>query len=110
MELVRYIHLNPLRAKVVADYQTLGRHPYCGHGVILGRRKHAWQGAEYILRLFDTNVTIVRRRYSEIVWRGVEQGRRPELVDGGLLRSQGGWAAVKALRRSGASQKGDNAC
>ena len=26
---------------------------------------------------------------------------------GGLLRSQGGWAAVKALRRSGAYQKGD---
>jgi len=107
LELVRYIHLNPLRAKVVADYQTLGRHLYCGHGVMLGRRKHDWQDAEYILRLFDTNVTIARRRYSEFVRSGVEQGRRPELIGGGLLRSQGGWAAVKALRRSGTYQKGD---
>ena len=107
LELVRYIHLNPLRAKVVADYQALGRHPYCGHGVILGHRRNDWQDAEHILRLFDTNVTIARRRYGEFVRNGVEQGRRPELIGGGLLRSQGGWAAVKALRRSGAYQKGD---
>jgi len=31
----------------------------------------------------------------------------PELAGGGLLRSQGGWTGVKALRRSGDYQKGD---
>lgn len=30
-----------------------------------------------------------------------------DLIGGGLLRSHGGWAAVNALRRSGAYQKGD---
>jgi hypothetical protein len=35
------------------------------------------------------------------------QGRRPDLVGGGLLRSHGGWASVKALRKAGAYQKGD---
>lgn len=34
-------------------------------------------------------------------------GRRPDLVGGGLLRSHGGWASVKALRKAGAYQKGD---
>ena len=34
-------------------------------------------------------------------------GRRPELVGGGLLRSAGGWAAVKALRRGMERMKGD---
>ena len=29
----------------------------------------------------------------------MDQGRRPDLVGGGLLRSVGGWSAVKALRR-----------
>ena len=39
MELVRYIHLNPLRAGVVADYRRLNAYRYCGHGVLLGKRK-----------------------------------------------------------------------
>ena len=40
LELVRYIHLNPLRARLVSDYKALGRYPYCGHGIILGHAKN----------------------------------------------------------------------
>jgi len=107
LELVRYIHLNPLRAKLVSGYKALGRHPYCGHGVILGRRENDWQDVEYILRLFGDKEGSARRRYSEFVRAGIEQGKRSDLIGGGLLRSQGGWAAVKALRGSGEYQKGD---
>ena len=57
--------------------------------------------------MFGDKETTARRRYSEFVQKGVGQGRRPDLAGGGLLRSQGGWATVKALRRSGAYQKGD---
>ncbi len=35
------------------------------------------------------------------------QGIRPDLVGSGLLHSHGGWASVKALRKAGAYQKGD---
>lgn len=104
-ELVRYIHLNPLRAGIVSDYRSLGRYGYCGHGVILGYLKNDWQDTEYILNLFGTRSC--RRSYSEFIRKAVDQGRRPELVGGGLLRSQGGWTGVKALRRSGDYQKGD---
>jgi len=107
LELVRYIHLNPLRAKLVSDYKSLGRYPYCGHGVILGRRTNDWQDAQYVLRLFGDKEATAKRQYSEFVRKGVGQGKRPDLIGGGLLRSQGGWSAVKALRRSGAYQKGD---
>ena len=39
LELVRYIHLNPLRAKLVSGYKALCRHPYCGHvlSLVVGR-------------------------------------------------------------------------
>jgi hypothetical protein len=37
MELVRYIHLNPLRAKLVADYKSLRRFSYAGHCALMGR-------------------------------------------------------------------------
>ncbi len=107
LELVRYIHLNPLRAKLVADYRSLATHPYCGHGVILGRLHHAWQDKDYVLQLFDPHATEAKRKYREFVRKGVETGSRPELTGGGLLRSQGGWAGLKANRRAGDYQKGD---
>lgn len=36
-ELVRYIHLNPLRAGIVECLAQLDSHPWCGHGVIMAR-------------------------------------------------------------------------
>ena len=107
LELVRYIHLNPLRAKLVSDYRVLGRHPYCGHSVILGRRNRDWQDVQYVLRLFGDREGTARRRHNEFVRAGIAEGRRSDLTGGGLLRSHGGWTAVKALRRSGEYQKGD---
>ena len=41
------------------------------------------------------------------VKKGINEGRRPELVGGGLVRSLGGWSAVKALRRSGDRELSD---
>jgi len=39
---------------------------------------------------------------------GVGQGRRPELVGGGLIRSLGGWSALKKIRLGGYDRrKGD---
>lgn len=32
--------LNPLRAKIVTILKELDRYPYCGHGVLMGRRKN----------------------------------------------------------------------
>ncbi len=43
----------------------------------------------------------------EISLRKPKQGKRSDLVGGGLIRSAGGWSAIKALRRIGAYQKGD---
>jgi hypothetical protein len=39
---------------------------------------------------------------------GIDQGRKPEIVGGGLIRSLGGWSAVKKLRLTGQDRvKGD---
>jgi len=40
LELIRYIHLNPLRAKVLNDLKELDKYPWSGHSVILGRHKN----------------------------------------------------------------------
>ena len=38
---------------------------------------------------------------------GIAVGKRRDLTGGGLIRSVGGWSAVKSLRKAGALQKGD---
>ena len=40
LELIRYIHLNPLRAKLVQDLKELDKYPWTGHSAILGHRKN----------------------------------------------------------------------
>ena len=107
LELVRYIHLNPLRAKVVADLDALDRHPFCGHAVILGKAKYPWQDIEWVLRHFDKRKAAARRSYRGFVQKGIPEGRREELTGGGLIRSAGGWASVKAMRRMKMVQNSD---
>jgi putative transposase len=52
LELVRYIHLNPIRANLVPDLKSLDRYAYCGHGTLMGKLKNDWQDVEGYL-LFD---------------------------------------------------------
>jgi putative transposase len=106
-ELVRYIHLNPLRAAIVATLSMLERYPWSGHGALLGHVEHTWQDTLYVLQYFGDRLKQARGFYHSFVEQGVGLGRQPHLVGGGLIRSAGGWSAVKALRRIGGGQKGD---
>ena len=107
LELVRYIYLNPLRANLIPHYDRLGSYPYCGHGVVLGQMKRDWQDSEYVLRLFGKEPGLARRNYRDFVGNGIEQGERPDLIGGGLLRSNGGGVGVKSMREAGEYQKGE---
>ena len=115
LELIRYIHLNPLRAKLVEDLKELDKYPWTGHSAILGRRKNllipdqaksyqpsakstsakeqkplAEKTIEDVLLYFGNTKTVARRRYRQFVKNGIDQGKRPELQGGGLVRSAGG--------------------
>ena len=107
LELVRYIHLNPLRTGLVTDLSQLDKYPYCGHSVLMGKRKNSWQDVDYVLRLYVGKRTAARRLYREFVKKGISEGRRPDLAGGGLIRSAGGWSIVKGLRKASARMKGD---
>jgi putative transposase len=107
LELVRYIHLNPLRAGLVKDTKSLATYWRCGHSALMGKCQYEWQDTDYVLGLFGKTVGSARRAYSAFVNKGVGQGERPDLVGGGLIRSLGGWSALKALRSSGLRIMGD---
>ncbi len=106
-QLVQYIHLNPLRAKLVGTISDLNRYRYCGHSVIIGRYKNEWQDRKYVLSWFGSNEDIALKAYRRFVRKGINLGRRDDLVGGGLIRSQGGWKSVKSTRRMGVREKSD---
>ncbi len=106
-ELIRYIHLNPLRAGIVDDLKHLDAYEFCGHSALMGRVKRPWQGVDEILSLFAAKRVQARKQYRSFVEKGIEHGRREDLTGGGLLRSAGGWLNVKALREAKIFYKSD---
>lgn len=106
-ELIRYIHLNPLRAGLVMDMKILDRYPWAGHSALLGKIKQDWQDTEYVLAYFGDTRSKARAVYRSFVEKGISQGRRPDLIGGGLIRSAGGWNQIEELRKAKAYMKGD---
>ena len=106
-ELVRYIHLNPLRARMVKDLKALKKYRWCGHSALMGKAEAIFQDTAYVLKIFGQSFKQARRAYEGYVSKGVKQGRRPDLIGGGLLRSVGGWAKLRGFRDIGVRIKGD---
>ncbi len=106
-ELIRYIHLNPVRASIIADMKGLDKYAWSGHSVIMGKRKNNWQAVDYVLKIFDNYRAKARIGYRLFIKEGIDDGKIPDLTGGGLIRSTGGWEQVKLLRKSNIRLKGD---
>ena len=107
LALVRYIHLNPLRANIVKTIEELDRYPFCGHRAVIGKAKHPWMDADYVLLQFGRTKRKGAAEYRRFMREGIGLGHQPELTGGGLLRSLGGWSQVISRRRSGKEEEGD---
>ena len=107
LELVRYIHLNPLRSELAVTMDALDRYRFSGHSKLMGHHDNAWQDVNTVLKLFGKRTSSARKAYRAYVEEGISLGKRPELIGGGLIRSMGGWGAVKSLRRLREHVKGD---
>jgi len=78
--------------------EGLDRYPWSGHKVLIGRDKNSWQERGYVLRQFSEERRRAIRAYRRFMEEGEGQGRREDLVGGGLIRSLGGWSQVLSLR------------
>lgn len=106
-ELVRYIHLNPIRAGIVESISKLDRYKWCGHSTIMGHSKCDWQDRGFVLSWFGKKETLAKKKYREFVFEGIALGKRTDLTGGGLVRSMGGWSGVIANRASGFREESD---
>ena len=61
-----------------------------------------------MLSYFGDSVRSARKKYLAYVESGMNQGRRPELVGGGLDRSLGRWREFKKGKGQPLRQKGDH--
>lgn len=86
-ELIRYIHLNPLRGGIIADLNMLSKWPFSGYAALMGNARLPWFKTGAILSYFASELSVARRRLAEFMYDGIAYGRRPELAGGGLKRS-----------------------
>ena len=89
LELIRYIHLNPLRVGLAKTIDELDSYPWSGHAVLMGKQELSGQSIDDVLLLFGQRKKSARQAYREFVIDGIKHGHRDDLVGGGLRRSQG---------------------
>jgi putative transposase len=94
LELLRYIHLNPVRAGILRTLGQLNRFTFTGHAVLVGKRKFAVQNIDDVLIRFSPDRTRAIAAYEEFVTAGFGQGTREDLRGGGLVRSSGGVSSL----------------
>ncbi len=73
----------------------------------MARNKNNWQDVNYVLSIFGETARSARKKYLAYMESGMNQGRRPELVGGGLVRSLGGWREFKKSLGRSVRLKGD---
>lgn len=101
LELVPYIHLNPLRARLVADLAGLKGYKWCGHGaVVTGVLDDVLDRGE-LLRHFDSAPSLAVAKYAQIMAEKAAEAGRQDLSGGGMLRSAGGRESVLKAFRAG---------
>lgn len=99
LQLIRYIHLNPVRAGLVQNVGALGNYPWTGHAVILGRKQVPWQDTGEVLARFSKQRNRAIKGYLNYMGDTDALKEQPELMGGGLKRSAGGWPGVFGLRQ-----------
>ena len=79
LELVRYIHLNPVRAGMV---QFPEKYPWSGHHAYLGKEVLPWLSTDSVLEQFGKSVVKSRAGYMQFVLDGLGEKHRPEFHGG----------------------------
>lgn len=81
LELVRYIHLNPVRAGMVTNPEEF---PWSSHRAYLGMETFPWLTTEWMLAQFGERVDRARAAYTTFVVDGLGEEHRPEFHGAGV--------------------------
>jgi REP element-mobilizing transposase RayT len=79
LPLVRYIHLNPLKAGMVTDLEALDHYTWNGHAVLMGNARLPGQQVDEVLGYFGKREQAARWKYRQFLIDGME-GQQAEAV------------------------------
>lgn len=99
LELVRYIHLNPLRAGIVESLGELESYRWTGHAGILSGSAREWHQVDEVLKLFGSSTRAAEKSYRQFLAEADKHQTHLSLSGGGVIRSAGGWESWKKARR-----------
>jgi REP element-mobilizing transposase RayT len=101
LELVPYIHLNPLRANLVKNLEELEGYRWCGHAAAVKGGPDEVLDRDTLLEHFGSDEYAAVVKYQALIAEKAGEGARVDLNGGGLLRSLGGAAKAHMVLRSG---------
>ena len=81
-EVIRYIHLNPLRAGEVKSIPELDRYPWSGHAAIMGQIDNDWQDKAYVLSVFGSTPVRAVEIYRRYLQEGISEVSRTKSYTG----------------------------
>jgi putative transposase len=84
LQLIRYIHLNPLVAGLVSNLKALANYPWTGHRALIGTHAISWQATDAVLDRWSTDQAVARAGYEHFLEDGLKEGHRPDLEGEGL--------------------------
>lgn len=83
LEVVRYIHLNPLRAGIVRTLGDLEKYPWSLHGEIIRSRGATWEKFPFLLDVFGRDGgELAIRSYLEFIGEGMKTAPSVSFSDG----------------------------
>ena len=93
LELVRYVHLNPVRAGLVETLNGLDGYPWTGHRTMMGLNDVPWLATGDVLGRFGTRISKARLKYVEFLEKGLKGPVNDmEIIGQGMKRlAEGGW-------------------
>ena len=107
LALIRYIHLNPIRANIIQSMDELDKYAWSGHRAITGQANYSWMDISTVLKHFDDTKRKAIKEYKKYMLEGMDHGHDPLFSGGGLVRSLGGWSNVLSMRRKDHQEETD---
>ncbi|MBN1551129.1 transposase [bacterium] len=80
-QLVRYVHLNPIRAGICKTIEDLDRYPWIGHSVLVGLQENRFQNKKDILKRFTVKGESTTNGYRKHIVEGIEKGENVEFLN-----------------------------
>lgn len=72
-ELIRYIHLNPVRSGICKTVKPLDSYKWCGHSMLMGHRNFSFQHVDEILLRFGKTRISAQQHYRKFIEKGLKE-------------------------------------